>query len=115
MIVTDTMKVNTEQKLQILYAQNKLKESKFLGRQHYILDHVPRLSMDVKVRERRTYPNIEYPFIEVLLSNYDMLKIQFKNCVGNINETEGWHYDMKFLFYLTRVFRFLETMGYFKK
>ena len=38
------------------------------------------------------------------MSNYDKLKAAFSNGKIEIKETGGWRDDMKFFYYLTRVF-----------
>jgi len=66
---------------------------------------------DAEFGGKSTSLNIEYPFIQVLLSDYEKLKMQFTNGVDDIIETGGWRDDMKFVFHLTRAFRFLEDNG----
>ena len=51
-------------------------------------------------------PNTEYPFVSQLVNNYEELKAQFVNGTLDILDTLGWIDDMKFLCYLTHVFRF---------
>ena len=65
--------------------------------------------------ENTKSPNIDYSFIPELINNYEQLKINFKNGKEEIIETVGWRDDMKFLFHLTRVFRFYEDSGRFPK
>ena len=65
--------------LQRLYAEKKLEKPQFIGCQHPILDLVLRLSMDIEFSGKSTSPNIEYSFIQVLLSDYKKLKMQFTN------------------------------------
>jgi len=95
-IVTDTTNINTginneiATQLQKLYAEKKLEKPQFIGCQHHIHERVLRLSMDSEFGEKSTSPNIEYPFIQVLLSVYEKLKMQFTNVVENIKKTKRW-------------------------
>src|SRR5277367_5310326 len=50
-----------------------------------------------------------------LIKNYEQLTINFKNGKEEIIETAEWRDDIKFLFHLTRVFRFFEGTGRFSK
>ena len=121
MLVADTTNVNTGRKngivtqLQRLFTQKKLEEPQFIGCQYHILDRVLRLVMDDDLGGNNTSPNIEYPFIPELVNNYEQLKMNFTNGKEEITETAGWRDDMKFLFHLTRVFRFFEETGRFPK
>ena len=54
--------------------------------------------MDAEFGRKSTSPNIEYPFIQVLLSDYEKLKMQFTNGVEDIIETGGLRDNTKFLF-----------------
>ncbi|CAI9738962.1 Hypothetical predicted protein [Octopus vulgaris] len=118
MMVVDT-NVNTGKRngiviqLQRMFAQKCLKEPQFIGYRHYILDRVLRVVMDNELGEEKSSPNIEYAFIPELLSNYEKLQANFNNGEEKITESAGWRDDMKFLFHLTRVFRFFEETGKF--
>ena len=119
MIVADTTSVNTGRRngivvqLQRMFAKKKLEEPQFIGCQHHVLDRVLRIFMDDKIGGNKTSNNIEYPFVQELLKNYDELRNHFKNGKDEITETAGWRDDMNFLFHLTRVFRFYEETGTF--
>lgn len=121
MIVADTTNVNTGRRngivfqLQRMFAQKNLEKPQFIGCQHHILDRVLRVVMDHELGGNNTSPNIEYPFIPELVKNYEQLKMNFKSGEEEISETAGWRDDMKFLFHLTRVFRFFKETGRFPK
>ena len=70
-----------------------------------MLDRVLRVVVDDELHGSTKSPNIEYFFVQDLMSNYDKLKAAFSNGKTEIKETEGWRDDMKFLYHLTRVFR----------
>ena len=121
MIVADTTNVNTGSRngivfqLQRMFAQKNLETPHFIGCQYHILDRVLRVVMDHELGGNNTSPNIEYPFIPELVKNYKQLKMNFKSGEEEISETAGWRDDMKFLFHLTRVFRFFKETGNFLK
>ena len=121
MIVADTTNVNTGRRngiviqLQRLFAEKQLEKPQFIGCQHHVLDRVLRLVMDGKLGGNNTSPSMEYPFVSELVKNYDQLRMSFKNGKEDIAETAGWRDDMKFLFHLTRVFRFFERTEGFPK
>ena len=71
--------------------------------------------MDEEFGGSKILPNIEYPFVSELQKNYEQLKNDFMNGKEEMTETAGWHDDMKFLFHLTRVFRFLKKLEDFLK
>lgn len=82
----------------------------FISCQHHVLDRILRVVMDDELQGSTVSPNIEYFFVKDLVSNYDELKTAFSNGKTEIKETGGWRDDMKFLYHLTRVFRyFIET------
>jgi len=121
MIITDNTNVNTGRRngivtqLQSLFVQNKLEAPQFIGCQHHILDRVLRIVMDTELGGNNISPNIHYPCMDKILSDYDNLKMQFPNGEEEIRDKEGWRDDMKFLYHLTRVFRFYEEYARFPK
>jgi hypothetical protein len=119
MIVADTTSVNTGKKggvvvrLQQKFSENGGSKPQFIGCQHHILDRILRVVMDEELGGKTKSPNIEYPFVSELVENYEELKAEFENGTEDIGEKSGWRDDMKFLFHLTRVFRFFEEKGHF--
>ena len=113
MVVADTTNVNTGKKtgvvvrLQQMFEEKGHPKPKFISCQHHVLDHVLRVVMDDELHGSTKSPNIEYFFVQDLMSNYDKLKAAFSNGKTEIKETGGWGDDMKFLYHLTRVFRHL--------
>ena len=111
MIVTDTTNVNTGKKTEVVVQLQQMFEEKghpklkFISCQHHVLDRVLRVVMDDELHGSTKSPNIEYFFVQDLMSNYDKLKATFSNGKTEIKETGGWRDDMKFLYHLTRVFR----------
>jgi hypothetical protein len=121
MIICDTTNVNSGVKggvvtiLQRMFSDRNRSEPQYIGCQHHILDKILRLVMDEKLIGTTSSPNIEYPFIPHLIKNYEALKSNFRNGTQEIPETCGWRDDMRFLFHLTRVYRFFRTKGFFPK
>lgn len=119
MIVADTTSVNTGSKsgvvvrLQRMFANNGFTKPQFISCQHHVLDRMLRLVMDKELVGNTTSPNIEYPFVSQLLKEYEDLKSEFENGTEEILDKSGWRDDMKFLYHLTRVFRFFEEKKYF--
>ena len=116
MIVADTTSVNTGKKTGAVVRLQRMFEEKghpkpvFISCQHHVLDRILRVVMDDELQGSTVSPNIEYFFVKDLVSNYDELKTAFSNGKTEIKETGGWRDDMKFLYHLTRVFRyFIET------
>lgn len=111
MIVADTTSVNTGKRtgvvvrLQEMFEEKGHPKPKFISCQHHVLDRVLRVVMDDELHGSTKSPNIEYFFVQDLMSNYDKLKAAFSNGKTEIKETGGWRDDMKFLYHLTRVFR----------
>lgn len=112
MLISDTTAVNTGAKngvivrLQRLFTMKGFDAPQFISCQQHVLDRILRLVMDEEIGENHKSPNIEYPFISHLISNYKELKEQFVNGIELITDKSGWRDDMKFLYHLTRVFRF---------
>ena len=112
MIVADTTSVNTGRKNGVVSRLQRMFRSKghpapqFIGCQHHILDRILRVVMDAELHGSTKSPNIEYFFMKDLISTYDDLKKAFKNGSHIIQDEGGWRDDMKFLFHLTRVFRY---------
>ena len=110
MIVADTTNVNTGKKtdvvvrLQQMFEEKGHPKPKFISCQHHVLDRVLRVVMDDQFHGSTKSPNIEYFFVQDLMSNHDKLKAAFSNGKTEIKETGGWRDDMKFLYQLTRVF-----------
>jgi hypothetical protein len=111
MIVADTTSVNTGKKTGVVVRLHQMFEEKgyhkpkFISCQHHVLDRVLRVVMDDELQSSTKSPNVEYFFVQDLMSNYDKLKAAFNNGKTEIKETGGWRDDMKFLYHLTRVFR----------
>ena len=115
MIIADTTSVNTGRKtgvvvrLQKMFNEKAGTNPKFYGCQHHILDRILRLVMDNSFGSATaTSPDIEYPFVKILLKDYEKLKKEFKNGEEMISESVSWRDDMKFLHHLTQVYRFYE-------
>lgn len=114
MIVTDTTNVNTGKKngvvvqLQDMFQKKGLQKPQFVPCQHHILDRILRLEMEEKLGENSSSPNINYFFTKELLEHYETLKQIFCNGTEEIKETGGWRDDMKFLFHLTRTYRYYD-------
>ena len=119
MIITDTTNVNTGKrngvvvKLQRMFKLKGVTIPQFIGCQHHVLDRILRLVMDEELGGDTKSPNIEYPFVSELLNKYDELKDKFVNGTVEILDKSGWRDDMKFLYHLTRVFRFYEEQRNF--
>lgn len=119
MIVSDTTSVNTGKKngvvvkLQKLFADKGISVPQFISCQHHVLDRILRVVMDDVIDCNTKSPNIAYPFVPEVMTRYEELKVQFVNGTDQIVEKSGWRDDMKFLFHLTRVFRFFEENGKF--
>jgi len=119
MIIADTTSVNTGKRsgvvvsLKKMFSEKGFSQPQFISCQHHVLDRILRLVMDEKLGGATTSPNIEYPFVFELLKNYDELKARFANGTEEIIDKSGWRDDMKFLYHLTRVFRFFEEKGHF--
>lgn len=111
-LICDTTSVNTGKRngviirLQRLFLKKGLDPPQFISCQHHVLDRILRLVMDAEIGENTKSPNIEYPFVSNLMSNYEELKGRFINGKDIITDKSGWRDDMKFLYHLTRVFRF---------
>ena len=119
MIVVDTTSVNTERKngvvviLQQMFTEKRINKPQFISCQHHVLDKIFCLVMDEELGSKTQSPNIEYPFVSQLLKEYEQLKTQFDNGIEVTLVKSGWRDDMKFLFHLTRVFRFFDEKGHF--
>ena len=112
MIIADTTSVNTGKKsgvvvrLQRMFEQKGFSKPQFVSCQHHVLDRVLRVVMDEELHGTTKSPNIEYFFMKDLLQQYENLTSAFKNGTVVIEDEVGWRDDMKFLFHLTRAFRF---------
>ena len=119
MIVADTTSVNTGKKsgvvvkLQQMFSEKGVTKPQFISCQHQVLDRILRVVMDKELGGNTRPPNIEYPFVFHLVKKYEDLKAQFVNGTEEILDKSGWRDDMKFLYHLTRVFRFFEEKGHF--
>lgn len=74
--------------------------------------------MDAELQEDTKSPNIAYPFVPEVMNSYNELVEQFHNGQEEIPDPQDnliWRDDMKFLFHLTRVFRFYVTYNRFPK
>jgi hypothetical protein len=119
MIVADTTSVNTGKKngvvvrLQRMFVEKGLTPAQFISCQHHVLDRILRVTMDEELRANTKSPNIDYPFVSQLITEYEDLKTHFVNGTEPILDQAGWRDDMKFLYHLTRVFRFYVEKGHF--
>ena len=117
MIVSDTTAVNTGEKngvvvrLQRLFLEKGVEKPLFVSCQHHILDKILRMVMDELLGGETASPNIEYPFVVQLMTQYDELKLQFDNGKEEISDKSGWRDDMKFLYH--RGFRFYDKNKHF--
>ena len=95
MIVADTTSANAGKKtgvvvrLQRNFLENSGKIPNFFGCQHHILDKVLRLVMAESFGPGTTSTDIEYPFVKILVEDYDTLKNLFKNAEVVIAENFG--------------------------
>ena len=95
MIIADTTSVNTGRKtgvvvrLQKRFIEKTAIKPKFFGCQHHILDRILRLVMDESLEADTTSPIIEYPFVPILLRDYDKLRNDFPNGNERIDEDVG--------------------------
>lgn len=118
-LISDTTSVNTGKKagvivkLQKLFLEKGAEKPTFISCQHHVLDRILRLVMDGELNGATKSPNIEYSFVSELMKNYEELRQQFDNGTEKILDKSGWRDDMKFLYHLTRVFRFFKEQGYF--
>ena len=87
-----------------MFEEKGYHKPKFISCQHSVLDRVLRVVMDDELHGSTKSPNIEYFFVQDLISNYDKLKAAFSNSKTEIKESDGCRDDMKFLYHLTRVF-----------
>jgi hypothetical protein len=119
MIVADTTSVNTGKKngvvvrLQRMFVEKGLTPAQFISCQHHVLDRILRVTMDEELRANTKSPNIDYPFVSQLITEYEDLKTHFVNGTEPILDQAGWRDDMKFLYHLTRVFQFYVEKGHF--
>ena len=118
MIIADTTSVNTGKKsgvvkLQPMLSKKGVTKPQLISCQHHVLDRILRVVMDKELGGNTRSPNIEYPFVFQLVKKYEDLKAQFVNGTEEILDKSGWRDDMKFLYHLTRVFRFFEEKGHF--
>lgn len=119
MIVADTTSVNTGKRsgvvvrLQQIFSEKGFTKPLFISCQHHVLDRILRVVMDQELGGNTTSPNVEYPFVSELTKRYEELKEQFVNGSEEILDKSGWRDDMKFLYHLTRVFRYFEDEGHF--
>ena len=80
MIVVDTTSVNTGKKTGVvvwllqMFDDKGHPKPKFISCQHHVLDHVLHVVMDDELHGSTKSPNIEYFFVQDLMSNYDKLK-----------------------------------------
>ena len=116
MIVCDTTNVNTGSKngivvrLQRQFKQHGFSSPIYIGCQHHILDRILKHVLDTFFPDVTVSPNLHYPFVSEILTNYETLKKNFANnkSLDNtaiLEQPQGWRDDMKFLFHLTRVYR----------
>ena len=121
MITADTTSVNTGKKngvviqLQQRFLEKVGCKPQFINCQHHVLDRMLRQVMDEELGPNSSSPNIQYPFVSQLIKTYEELKAQFVNGTDVILDKSGWRDDMKFLYHLTRVFKFFEEKENFPK
>ena len=121
MITADTTSVNTGKKngvviqLQQRFLEKVGCKPQFINCQHHVLDRMLRLAMDEELGPNSSSSNIQYPFVSQLIKNYEELKAEFVNGTDVILDKSGCRNDMKFLYHLTRVFKFFEEKEHFPK
>ena len=71
--------------------------------------------MNAEFGGKNISPNMEYTFIQEIVSSYENLKMNFNNGDEEITDKAGWCGDIKFLFHLTRVFRSFDANDRFPK
>jgi len=118
MIITDTTAVNTGKKggvvarLNSIFLAKQLPVPQYIGCQHHILDRILKLIMDDVLQDKTTNPDINYGFIdEISDSNYSQLQKDYKhdNVTLNDDENPGWRDDFRFLFDLSRSFKYFRV------
>ena len=93
MTVADITSVNTGKKtgivvrLQQMFEEKGHPKAKFISCQHQVLDRVLRVVLDDELHGSTKSPNVEYFFVQDLMSYYDKLKAAFSNGKTEIKET----------------------------
>ena len=88
-------------------------EPQFVSCQHHVLNQILQLVMDEELGSYTGSPNIQYPFVPQLVKNYERLRTEFVNGTEAIHDKSGWRDNMKFLYHLTKVFKFFEENHHF--
>lgn len=116
MIICDTTAVNTGRKngivakLKNTFRHKGFDEPQYIGCQHHILDLVLRHVLDFFFPTQSQSPNINYKFIDEILTNYDDLQNEYKGkAVVAEYENLGWRDDFKFLFELCESYKFYKN------
>lgn len=113
MIITDTTNVNTGEKngvitqIQNYFKTIELPPPQYIGCQHHVLDLVLRHVMDEVLDGKTSSPNISYNFVDELISDYDYLKINYKQNEERIESKNiKWRDDMQYLYELGKAYRY---------
>ena len=120
MIVCDTTAVNTGKKngivisLQREFSRKGFIQPQYIGCQHHVLDLILRHLLDYCFPTQSQKPNLNYEFVEEIISQYETLQMQY---VGEATvpaaENPGWRDDFKFLFELCQAYKFCSSSGKF--
>jgi hypothetical protein len=120
MIVCDTTSVNTGRKggvvvrLQNEFLKKSLPKPQFIGCQHHILDLILRHLLDFCTPTPSQKPEINYPYVNLLVSQYDHLQTMYvAQDPLPIGENPGWRDDFKFLYELCEAYKYFKTSGRF--
>lgn len=120
MIITDTTNVNTGEKngvitqIQNYFKTIELPPPQYIGCQHHVLDLVLRHVMDEVLDGKTSSPNISYNFVDELISDYDYLKINYKQNEERIESKNiKWRDDMQYLYELGKAYRYYKKITYF--
>jgi len=118
MIISDTTAVNTGHqsgviiRLQRQFKQLGLEEPQYIGCQHHILDLILRHVLDYFFPAKSRSPNINYDFIEDILTNYDDLQQNYSGTnVIPKQKNLGWRDDFRFLYELCEAYKYYQTEG----
>ena len=98
-------------KLQNLFESKDLIKPQFIGRQHHIFNRVLKIVMDSELGTETKSPNIGYSFVPELKNTYNDLIDNFFNGEEDIPDAQEdliWRDDMKFIFHLTKVFKYYD-------
>ena len=93
-------------RLQSMFLSKGYDKPQLLSCQHHVLDRILRVVMDDELAGASKSPNIEYFFVKELMASCEELQGSFQNGAHVIKDQAGWRDNMKFLFHLSRAFRF---------